>query len=99
MKETITKAKNGSKGYVDCSSKEHSKKLGTGAIAGIVVGVVIGVGLIIVLGALYYIKRRKRREEKPISNTELNGFSPPCYEEPQAIRVPPPKYSPPLGTR
>ncbi|RAH65432.1 uncharacterized protein BO66DRAFT_395508 [Aspergillus aculeatinus CBS 121060] len=99
VKDTITKAKNGSKGYVDCSSKRHSKKLGTGAIAGIVVGVVIGVGLIVVLGALYYIKRRKRREEKPTSNTELNGFSPPRYEEPQAIQVPPPKYSPPLGTR
>ncbi|PYH75740.1 hypothetical protein BO82DRAFT_359799 [Aspergillus uvarum CBS 121591] len=98
VEETIRKAANGSKGYVDCSSKKHSKRLGTGAIAGIVVGVVIGVGLIVALGVLYYIKRRKRREEKPESNTELNDLSPPCYEEPQAVQVPPPKYSPPLGS-
>ncbi|RAH82185.1 hypothetical protein BO86DRAFT_84039 [Aspergillus japonicus CBS 114.51] len=96
VKETIRKAANGSKGYVDCSSKKHSKRLGTRAIAGIVVGVVIGVGLIVALGVLYYIKRRKRREEKPESNTELNDLSPPRYEEPQAVQVPPPKYSPPL---
>ncbi|RAL14531.1 uncharacterized protein BO97DRAFT_272057 [Aspergillus homomorphus CBS 101889] len=101
VENAITKTTSAPRYQVHCKSdsKKSSKKLGTGAIVGIVVGVVVGVaGLAIILGVLYYLKRRKRQRKNPDSSTEPSDSSPPNHEELQGTHISPPKYTTPLGS-
>ncbi|KAL2831512.1 hypothetical protein BDW59DRAFT_140251 [Aspergillus cavernicola] len=96
LEKTLSQATNMTITHIRCSSsKESHSGLSVGAKAAI--GVVVGVvGLVIIAGILFLLKRRRRREHlKMESSVHLNDSLPPTYNEVRNDPARLPEYSPP----